>query len=147
MAIQLPYAKSELYAMAKTKKRHQELIELVFDAKYKDVDVHTIEGERCMELMNARIEKSEKANPRSLGAIGMGIYRMCIIHEKYPILMHFNTDRSNVLIDITVPVKSPEGIIFRIHDLRDMLSCAKVDDMSMPSSRKGQCIPGTHYYI
>ena len=72
---------------------------------------------------------------------------MCIIHEKYPILMHFNTDRSNVLIDITVPVKSPEGIIFRIRDLRDMLSCAKVDDMSMPSSRKGQCIPGTHYYI
>lgn len=148
MKIKLPYAKSELYAMAKSKKQHKKLVELVFDAKYADEDVCTTADEHCMELMNRRVEKSKDNESRGFSqGYNIGIFQIMVLHDKYPILLRFGTVRKSILSDISVPIRSPEGLIFKIHDLREILSWAQLDDMDAPVVRTRECIPGTHYYI
>ncbi|MCM1213961.1 MAG: hypothetical protein NC548_05515 [Lachnospiraceae bacterium] len=142
----IPYAKSELYGMAKSPKKHQAFVELMFDTLYPEPNGCDITDEKCMASIQTRIERSQE-DVSKFTVNEVGRYELIIIHDKYPVLVHFNYPRKNVIADISVASRSELGLIFHIHDLREMLSYASIDDMEVNQRHRAQCIPGTKYYI
>jgi len=133
--------------MAKSKKKQPQLVELIFDALYQNKNVCTTDDEKCMDAIQRKVEKSANA-PTRFAVDEVGEYQVFIIHDKYPVLVHFNALRRTVISDIAIPTRSGAELVFHIHDLRDILSYAKINDMTVRHTNShGQCIPGTRYYI
>lgn len=146
MQTKVPYAKSDLYRMAKSRTKYSTLIELILNARYdKEAELRTVDDEACMTLIQRYLDKSTD-DPRSL----VGIYELVVIQEKYPVVLHFLPYRKTVIHEILIPVISDNGIKLHIMSLNEILSYAEKDDMNSSNLRRSHTrdhIPGTKYYF